>query len=106
MHFALHDTTLHITFAGDILSTRVAALRTELLAGLSAHPGAKFVVADLAAAAVIDSQGLNLLVALLRECERRGIAFRVDKPSPDVHRMLTMLNLAARFGLVPTPSAL
>lgn len=95
------DSTLRVVFDGDLLSTNVAALRGELLAHLEKQSSVRSIVADIARARVVDSQGLNLLVALLREAERRQAAFRVENASDEVRRLLTLLNLSARFGIPP-----
>lgn len=94
---------LRVTFNGDLLSTNVAALRTELLTQLDTQTAATSVIADLANCKVVDSQGLNLLIALLRESERRKLLFLVENPQPEIRRMFTLLNLNTRFGLV-TPA--
>ncbi len=100
MQTQLADFVLRITFKGDLLSTNVATRRTELLVHLDNAPTATTVIADLSNAKVVDSQGLNLLIALLRETERRKLKFRVENPNPEIRRMFTLLNLNARFGLV------
>ena len=99
MKASLEDTTLRLSSTGDILSTNVAAIRPLMLTLLSDHPDATSVVLDLEASRVIDSQGLNLLIALYRECERRSLPFRVVNPSPDIQRLFSFLNLTERFGL-------
>jgi len=99
MKAILTNTTLRIIFDGDLLSTNVAALRTELLAHIQNHPDASTIIADLSQASFVDSQGLNLIVALLRESERRKVAFRVENPGPEIHRLITLLNLSERLGL-------
>lgn len=104
MQATLDTSTLRIAFAGDLLSTNVGSLRPKLLAALAENPTAQSVVADLARAGSVDSQGLNLLLSLFRETERRKIGFRVENPNPEVRRLLTLLNLATRFGLSPSLS--
>ncbi len=101
MQTTLDASTLRIVFAGDILSTNVAALRTELLVTLGAHPEAKHVAADLTNSRTVDSQGINLLLALYRETERRQVGFRVENPSAEIRRLFDLLNLSGRFGLNP-----
>ncbi|MCX6937040.1 MAG: STAS domain-containing protein [Verrucomicrobia bacterium] len=101
MQIELNDYALRVTFPGDLLSTNVTALRTELLAHLDKEAAATTVIADLSNAKVVDSQGLNLLIALLRETERRKLKFRVENPHPEIRRMFTLLNLNTRFALVP-----
>lgn len=99
MQATLHDTTLRLAFDGDLLSTNVNALRAKLLAQLDAHPSAKVLVADLGNTRVVDSQGLNLLIALSRETDRRKLGYRVENAVPDVRRLFTLLNLNERLGL-------
>jgi anti-anti-sigma factor len=107
MQTQFQNNTLRLLFPGDILSTNVGEIRVALLGHLSAYPMAGAVIADLGLSNLIDSQGLNLLVALFRECERRQVSFRVENPVPDIQRLFTALKLAERFGLVPavTPAA-
>jgi len=102
MQTSLTDTTLRITFDGDLLSTNVDSLRTELLAVLAQHPATRTIVTDLSHSRVVDSKGVNLLIALFRETQNRKIAFRVENPLPDVRRLLSLLNLNERFGLTTT----
>lgn len=99
MHASLHDSSLLFTVAGDLLSTNVATVRADLLTALDRHTSATSVVVNLAAARTVDSQGLNLLISLLRECERRKLELRITEPQSQVHRLLSYLNLASRFGL-------
>ena len=101
MQAHLENGTLRLAFAGDILSTNVAQKRLALLAQLAAHPTATAIVADLTLSRAIDSQGLNLLIALYRECERRHLAFHAENPAPEVLRLFIALKLAERFGLQP-----
>ena len=100
MHAALTDTTLRVTFDGDLLSSNVDALRAEILAALTLHAAsARTLAADLAASRLVDSKGLNLLIALYRESQHRKLAFRVENPSADVRRLFSLLKLNERFGL-------
>lgn len=101
MQTHLDQTTLRIVFDGDLLSTNVHALRPKILEALSAHSGATSVVGDLVNVGSIDSMGLNLLIALYQEAQARKLALRFENPSPDVLRVLSMLNLLPRFGLKP-----
>ena len=99
MQALLTQTTLRLTFDGDLLSTNVDALRNEILAALAQHPGAQTIVANLSNCRLVDSKGVNLLIALYRESEHRKLAFMVENPTADVRRLLMLLNLTTRFGL-------
>jgi len=99
MQSTLTDSTLRIIFDGDLLSTNVDALRQKIITIIGSNPGATTVVADLKNARLVDSRGVNLLIALYRETQTRKFGFSAENPSADVHRLLAMLNLEERFGL-------
>jgi len=99
MQATLSETTLRVTFDGDLLSTNIDALRTEILAAMAEHPSAEIIVADLSYARLIDSKGINLLIALYRETQNRKLGFRAENPTADVRRLLGLLKLNERFGL-------
>ena len=99
MQATLSATTLRIAFDGDLLSTNIDALRNDILAALNLHSTAQTIVADLAKCRLVDSKGVNLLIALYRETQNRKLAFRAENPSPDVRRLLGLLKLNERFGL-------
>ena len=99
MQVTYTDTTLRVTFDGDLLSTNIDALRTEILAVLAQYPSTQTIVADLTHSRLVDSKGVNLLIALYRETQNRKFEFRVENPSPDVRRLLGLLKLNERFGL-------
>ena len=99
MQAILHDSTLRLVFKGDLLSTNVDALRQEILLTVASNPGARAIVADLKNTRLVDSKGVNLLIAIFRECESRQFTFAVENPSDSVRRLFALLNLEARFGL-------
>ncbi len=105
MKITLNNGTLNIAIAGDILSTNVQQLRPLLIAGIDQNPDTTSVVVDLASCKTIDSVGLNLLIALYRECEKRKLKFRIINPSDKITQLLTFLNLTERFGIQPNTTA-
>jgi anti-anti-sigma factor len=86
-------------FEENLLSTNVQSLRKSLLEQLTAASQLQGVVADLSSVSQIDSQGLNLLVGLYRECQRRGVSVKATGASVDIVRLLGYVNLAGLFGL-------
>ena len=101
MQTTFTDTTLRVTFDGDLLLTNIDSLRTEILAVMAQYPTAQTIVADLTHSRLVDSKGVNLLIALYRETQNRKLAFRAENPTPDVRRLLGLLKLNERFGLTP-----
>ncbi len=99
MQSTLTDTTLRIIFDGDLLSTNVDPLRQEIIALIKNNPAANHIIADLKNSRLVDSKGVNLLIALYRETQTRQFKYAVENPSPDIRRMLALLNLEERFGL-------
>lgn len=99
MQATLNATTLRILFDGDLLSTNIDALRNEILAALNQHAKTQTIIADLTHCRLVDSKGVNLLIALYREAQNRKLGFRAENPTPDVRRLLGLLKLNERFGL-------
>ena len=91
--------TLRITFDGDLISSNVDALRTQILFAMAQHPSAQTIVTDLINARMIDSKGINLLIALYRETQSRKISLIAENPTADIRRLLGLLKLSERFGL-------
>ncbi|MEI6036031.1 MAG: STAS domain-containing protein [Verrucomicrobiae bacterium] len=86
---------LKIRAAGDWKSTTVAAVQRDLLKAMESD-GVKLAAIgllelDLSAAAVVDSQGLNLLVTVLKQMKLRGVPVRTKVARRAVY--LTLLSV-------------
>ena len=99
MNALYSDTTLTLTFDGDLTSTTVVSVRAELIELLKNYPSATALVANLSQVGQVDSMGLNLLIGLYREAHFRKVPFRIENPVPSVRRLFALLNLTERFGL-------
>jgi anti-anti-sigma factor len=89
--------TLRIEFPGDILSTNAEALRAEVFGILNA-PGTQtagwdLLAADLEAARMVDSVGLNLLVSIIKAVQARGKKAQILTSSAHVRRALRFTRL-------------
>jgi anti-anti-sigma factor len=92
--------TISFRFPGDILSTTAEDLRGELdqvLRTPAALAGAfQYFEADLRAARMVDSVGLNLLVWLWRVVTARGGRLRLRITSPEIERTFRFTRLTER----------
>ena len=104
-HQLEHQTgILHVTIPGDILSTNADGLRAELF-GLLDSPdvkqaGLKTLKLDLSAAQMIDSMGLNLLVALIRSVKLRTAEIQATITSLNVQQTFLFTRLDKQMEIV------
>jgi len=108
MNYQINDAakTLSITVPGDVLSTNADALREKIF-GLLESPAVRLgawdtLSLDLSAAKMVDSVGLNLLVALVRAVKSRQAKIRAIIKSPNIHRTLLFTRLDREMELVTT----
>jgi len=101
--FHTPNRTLRLTIPGDLLSTNVDSLRAEILYLIDSETSAnawQFLELDLKAARMVDSAGLNLIVALIRIAEQRSRRIRVLIESPKIHRTFLFTRLDRHVDLV------
>jgi anti-anti-sigma factor len=89
---------LTFLFEEDLLSTNVQSLGIAMLPHINAEDK-KPCVLDLTQVRMIDSQGINLLIAAYRACAKVGRVLRLANVSAEQRKLLTYLNLATRFGI-------
>jgi anti-anti-sigma factor len=91
------DTALALKVSGDLVSTNAEAFRTEVGGILASadSAGRKWVLfsLDLTAAKMVDSVGLNLVVALLKRVQERGAKLQVTYSNPNVLRTFVFTRL-------------
>jgi len=86
--------TLTIVIPGDLTSTHVRELRAEIDAVLAESPVHwQLLLFDLTAAKMVDSMGLNLIVAVYKAAQRSGAKMRLTCSNPNVHRALIFTRL-------------
>jgi len=82
----------------NIVSTTVQELLEEFRKLFDKGVGSPTLRLDLGAVRIIDSQGLNLLIGLYRECERKEVALQVTNASEETRRLFRMFKLNQIFG--------
>ncbi|MEP7365827.1 MAG: STAS domain-containing protein [Acidobacteriota bacterium] len=91
---------------GDLLSTNAVELRSQLDAFLAAHEERKSVwealELDLRRASMVDSVGLNFLVALHKRLHAEGKKLRIRTVSDSVQRILRFTRLDQYAEVVPS----
>jgi anti-anti-sigma factor len=86
--------TLRLVFPGDVLSTNAGKFKEQALAAIEANPlGWDSLEADLSAARMVDSVGLNLLVTLIKTSQAHGRNMRIRSSSSHVRRALRFTRL-------------
>lgn len=87
---------LTIRVQGDLLSTNAKEIRAaleDLLTAPERQVGLRTVFLDLTSASMIDSVGLNLIVAILRATKQAGGTMTVRHANANVHRILLFTRL-------------
>lgn len=103
LSFTVADQDLIIALAGEIIMDMVLESKTELGRLVAGHEG-RGVVLDLADVTFMDSSGVGLLIGLRRQCQDRGLDFRVTNPCPPIRKLFDTLRLTEFFA-VPQPGA-
>lgn len=99
-----NDRTLTLRVAGDLTSTNAEALRNEVRTTLEIPEGATrpwdtFKV-DLGAAKMVDSVGLNLMVAWFKRVRALGAKMQVAYSTPNIQRTFVFTRLDQHIELV------
>jgi anti-anti-sigma factor len=106
MHHSLNpaDHTLSITIPGDLLSTNAEPTRAEFLALLETEAvktaGWQTLKVDLTAAKMVDSVGLNLIVAIYKEAQKRRAKTIVVISNPNIQRTFLFTRLDKHLTVV------
>ena len=100
MHIELHrgDAGLAMRLSGDLTIYHARDLQTALL---DAFRQGTAIAADLAEVQEIDAAGLQLLVALARNCRGVGLSLQLNNLSPAVTEALRWSGLASELGVTP-----
>ncbi len=83
--------------AGNILSTNVQAVRQRVLDILAqtetSNPDWKLLHLDISAAQMVDSTGLNFLVAVARHVKKRNVELKISVSSPNIAKSFSFIRL-------------
>jgi anti-anti-sigma factor len=95
---------LTVQLPKEIVSTNVAALRTELLDAIerpvAGTPAWTTLNLDCSSTRQIDSAGLNLIVSIVRVCQTRGAKVKALVTHPTVERAFRFTRLDQYLDLV------
>ncbi|MBB6348127.1 STAS domain-containing protein [Nonomuraea muscovyensis] len=89
-------TVVHVSGDIDIFTSH--ALRTRLLNALPYGSGR--LVVDLSAVAFCDASGLGVLVGIQHRASRRGVAFALRGPRPQLRKLLRVTGLDRSLRIV------
>ena len=95
---------LQLAVAGDILSTNVDSLRSEIFSvigqGEDGSGDWRSLELDLTSAKMIDSAGLNLIVSVLKNAKQRGAAVSAKISSTHIQRTFAFTRLDQQLSVV------
>lgn len=83
--------TFSVSVVGEVDVSNADELRDATDAALEKKPTA--IAVDLSEVAYIDSTGIGVLVGAAHHAADAGVAFEVDKPQPNVRRVLGLLGV-------------
>lgn len=98
MRSLLNENQLLIIADENFISTAVHDLRKALQEVFNQDPKVP-VILNLEKCLIIDSQGLNLIVGLYKECVRRGLRMQIVGASEANRRLFSIFKLKALFNI-------
>lgn len=99
LQYNVQDNTLHLEFVENIISTNVEESTGVYKTAIAGSPDTTEVIADLSDIKMIDSQGLNLLIGIYQECQKRNCSFVVTNPSDSIKKLFSFVKLNEKFGI-------
>jgi anti-anti-sigma factor len=88
---------LRVRIEGELSIYRAQELRDEFLSHPQLEPGGEIEL-DLSAVSELDGAGLQLLVAMKKEAQKRQCGLRLSGHSPAVLEALDLCDLGGYFG--------
>lgn len=95
------DNTLTIYMEEDLVSSGASKVLETWKSWLSECTETPDIVVDIEQAKIIDSEGINMIIGLYRECTTQGRSFQVINPTAENLRLFGILKLSKIFGLQP-----
>lgn len=95
------DNTLKIQMEENLVSYVSANILDTWKTWLGECDDTPDVVIDIEKSEIIDSEGINLIIGLYRECTSKGRNFQVINPTAENLRLFGILKLSRIFGLQP-----
>lgn len=99
MKAALNNNDLIIHFEEPLISTTVYGLQQACQSELALNTDLNAVKVDLSRVEMIDSLGLNFLVGLFGDVQKRGGCFEVTGVSESNRKLFELVNLQAHIKL-------
>jgi anti-anti-sigma factor len=93
MKALLDDNTIILKFEESLISTTVKRLRQQYIESLDPSSEINSVTFDIAQVDMIDSQGLNFIIGVFNEVQKKGMAFRLVGVSQANKKLFELVNL-------------
>ncbi len=89
---------LHVTIPGDVLSTNAEERASDITGLIQKHQGFQMLELDLTSAKMVDSMGLNMLLAMVNRTRQTGAKVKIVISNPLIQRVFQF----ARLGEIAT----
>jgi len=99
MNHRIENGTIILSMQEDLLSSNVELLRAACKNAIENTNDVQNLQVDLSVTKIVDSKGLNLLIGLYQEANRRNWKFKVTGVSTEISQLLSFVKLAGHFGL-------
>ena len=91
------ETSLKITTKGDLTSATCQNYLTLWKEELNNSTEMTSCTLDLKNSAMVDSEGLNLIIGVFKECQNKNISFKVEGARQEVKRLFSYLKITKFF---------
>lgn len=99
MKHSIQDQVCNVIFEGDVVSTTVQSLRRVFVELFPKFEGIKDLVLDFKEVDIVDSQGLNFLIGLYMECEKRQIGLKITRCNSNNRKLFGIFKLDKMLGV-------
>ena len=99
MNHTIENQTCNVVFEEGIISTKVQSLRTFFVELLKKLKEVKNLILDFKEVNIVDSQGLNFLIGLYVECEKRKIDLKIIHCNSTNRKLFGIFKLDKMLGV-------
>lgn len=101
MEYRIEADRLILVPGGDLVASRIDALRDFFDETLRAHPGVSDVALDVSGVRIVDSLGVNLVVGLFRQTAATRRAMEVTGAGAEFMKVANFFRLPSLFPIAP-----
>ncbi len=99
MKHSIQDQVCNVIFEGDIVSTTVQSLKRVFVELFPKLEEVKKLILDFKEVDIVDSQGLNFLIGLYVECEKRQLSLQITHCNSNNRKLFGIFKLDKMLGI-------